>query len=289
MAVPPPSSRSSGATTSETLIKGQITVFFDDHISKPAPALSRKARASASTLVTLRLVSMLFGFALLLTSLGLLCQQFIHSDPMPSSPAIGLVAIVSGASSSWDLADAVVHYVRCGLAIPPKAHIGCEIVILIACLLSSVVFIFQSKTSASRCDIAILSLGATVIATRVVFFLGACVNRAEELKNGRPKTVYVPVWGKAAYLLPRPAPRKADLLHMIGGACVDDNSATEPPPEDYMPDEAELERRRRGEAQPQVILPAMSGGRSAEVKTLVWPGEASSLVRFPQARQPSRD
>lgn len=49
-----------------------------------------------------------------------------------------------------------------------------------------------------------------------------------------------------------------------------------PPPEDYVPDEAELERMRRGDAQPQLILPGDVDLKFATSATGMTPADADS-------------
>lgn len=130
---------------------------------------------------------------------------------------------------------------------------------------------------------AMLGISAIV---RLALWIRACIDRGRELAAGKPRVMYIPSTGEIVYLIPRPRRSREELdmfdeiketLRKDTASDVDTARHEEeerslpplpppkpvarqptglmnPPPDDYEPDEAELERRRRGDAQPQLIL-----------------------------------
>ncbi|KAH6693573.1 hypothetical protein F5X68DRAFT_187387 [Plectosphaerella plurivora] len=130
------------------------------------------------------------------------------------------------------------------------------------------------------------TFGVTLLLGRSLLLARAWVDRTRDKKSTRPEPVYIPSTGTTAYVVLRYASDVDEIeLETLEKDAYDADQAAKSsmetasrpvtavedmrarleairarrrvsrPPDDYVPDEFELERRRRGEAQPQVIMP----------------------------------
>lgn len=142
-------------------------------------------------------------------------------------------------------------------------------------------------TSYDLVHIPIIAIfGFVLLSGRALLLARAYADRALDSKSTRPQAVYIPSTGTTAYVVLRYASDvdeieleslEKDAYDADAAARTSSDTASRPatavedmrarleairarrrvsrPPDDYVPDELELERRRRGEAQPQVIMP----------------------------------
>ena len=233
----------------------------------------------------------------------------------------------------WDVGEYVTLCARRGRGITPKAHIGIELIITLGLVATTTVlgieigYFLPSATNyyfsfpynrilanSSIAGTAILGLltygilhpvfrtertltGSSII--HGILFVRACIDRHREVKEGRPRVMYIPETGQAVYVLaqaksaskPRfrsppvnrpplrgptsatPTGEQHSLAPIYPGES-DDMSLVKPfakgkapgtpprgPPPGHVPDEAEIARQLRGDAQPQFFMPFELGNK----------------------------
>ncbi|EFQ25943.1 hypothetical protein CGRA01v4_14353 [Colletotrichum graminicola] len=252
----------------------------------------------------------------------------------------------------WDLGEFLSLCARRGRGITPKAHIGVELILFLMTYMAGVwlpVQIRLQETGPSgqlrgkaltlaTVQYVLMLLIATI---HLALFIRACVERRREIRQRRPRVMYIPETGQTVYVVAKPFPeppppppppppqqqqqqqpaRAPSLPQSLDGpvgssplrnafqqqqellqleipppppssmikrkpvpwvprnAPAGDRDrflrpSMRPPPEDYVPSGEELERRKRGDAQPQLVMPGDVDIKFATSVTGMTPADA---------------
>ncbi|KAH7362729.1 hypothetical protein B0T11DRAFT_328766 [Plectosphaerella cucumerina] len=276
---PPPSS-----TTIQT--KPSFSLDLDLNTSKPR-WLSLSAQVWEFIKMYFRFGLLCLSLAIIGCTLGYHFTHVVQSGMWSTTILLWPVALPAIIGVFYDLSELVVRFVRHGRGMPPKALIGCELIALLGCLAGVGLFLQQVlsfplewlDSSDIGTTVAVGAMTFLSAAIRLILWVRACIDRSRELKAAKPRVMYVPSTGEVVYLIPR-ARRNKNELEMFdeikeslrkdtaseheeedltpplppAPAARRPTGLMDPPPDDYEPDAAELERRRRGDAQPQLLL-----------------------------------
>ncbi|KAK2057325.1 hypothetical protein LY76DRAFT_110686 [Colletotrichum caudatum] len=247
-------------------------------------------------------------------------------------------------SFMWDQSEFLSVCARRGRGITPKAHIGVELMLSLgtysAGALLAVQLGLQESSQAGPVPMdpfsyvvaqcVFLLMTATI---HLALFIRACVERGREIRQRRPRVMYIPETGQTVYVVPKPFPepptqkpqqqqqpaRPPPLHQPLDGPVgssplrnafqlqqelqqleippsimereavpgvprnvpVGDRDrllrpSMRPPPGDYMPSGEELERGRRGDAQPQLVMLGDADIKFATSATGMTPADAGA-------------
>ncbi|KAK1579331.1 uncharacterized protein LY79DRAFT_564578 [Colletotrichum navitas] len=234
----------------------------------------------------------------------------------------------------WDLGEFLSLCARRGRGITPKAHIGVELVLFLLTYMAGVWLAVQLRLqetgpvgemrgtplSYAIAQSVLMLFTATI---HLALFIRACIERGREIRQRRPRVMYIPETGQTVYVVAKPFPEQPpppsppqqqqqparapslpqSLDGLVGGSPLRNafqqpqellqleipplppppppsspmikrnpvswvprnapaadrdrllRPSLRPPPEDYVPSGEELERRKRGDAQPQLVMP----------------------------------
>ncbi|KAH6686464.1 hypothetical protein F5X68DRAFT_209047 [Plectosphaerella plurivora] len=276
---PPPSS------TIQT--KPSFSLDLDLSASKPK-WLSLSAQVWEHIKIFFRFILFCLSLAIMISSFTYHVTHIVQSGIYGYTILLWPTAIPALVGVFYDLAELITRFVRHGRGMPPKALIGCELIAMMGCMAGVGLFLQQvlsfplewldSKDLGTT--VAVGAMSFLSCALRFILWVRACIDRSRELKAGKPRVMFVPSTGEVVYLIPRARRNKNELemfdeikesLRKDTSSEQDDEDLTpppppakaaprrptglmDPPPDDYEPDAAELERRRRGDAQPQLLL-----------------------------------